>query len=159
MAHFFLMDHNSIKSQNENNLIILKRSFFRNIIDNIDQLSQIEFGTELARFINDLARLEGKIDDIEYKLTLCEQYGMFPKFIDKQNYILFSNKFGPKKFVEAFAWYLITKGDKGDFDKQFIEEVLSDSSKLTKKYEETIQPIQRDSSHYAFEFARIKESE
>ena len=159
MAKFFLIDHNSIKSLNENHLILLKRTSFKNIIEKLDETNQIEIGTELARFINDLARLQGKIDDTEYKLYLCEEYGMFPKFIDKENYILFSKKFGPMKFVEAFVWTLITKGDKGDFDKQFIKEELSDSSKLKKKYEETIQPIQRDSSYYAFEFGKLYQTE
>ncbi len=156
MAKSFLIDHNSIKSFNENTLILLKRSFFKTIMDKMDESNQIELGTELARFINDLARLQGKIDDIDYKITLCEEYGMFPKFVDKENYLLFSRQFGPNKFVEAFVWTLITKGDSGDFDKQFIETELSDSSKLTKKYEETIQPVQRDSSYYAFEFAKVK---
>ncbi|MBN1216230.1 MAG: hypothetical protein JXA99_12420 [Candidatus Lokiarchaeota archaeon] len=154
-AKFFLIDHNSIKSKNENNLILLKRTYFRNILEKIDELSQIELGSELARFINDLARLEGKIDDIQYKIAICEEYGLFSKFIDKENYILFSKKFGPRKFVEAFVWILISKGDKGDFDKQFTQEELSNSSKLNKKYEELIQPIKRDSSYYAFEFAKL----
>ncbi|MBY9006453.1 MAG: hypothetical protein KGD63_06815 [Candidatus Lokiarchaeota archaeon] len=154
-AKFFLIDHNSIKSKNENNLILLKRTYFRNLLEKIDEINQIELGTELAQFINDLARLEGKIDDIQYKIDICEEYGMFPKFIDKENYILFSKKFGPQKFVEAFVWILITKGDKGDFDKQFIKDDLLDSSKLNKRYEEIIQPIKRDSSYFAFEYAKI----
>ncbi len=154
-AKFFLIDHNSIKSKNENNLILLKRTYFRNILEKIDEITQIELGSELARFINDLARLEGKIDDIPYKIAICEEYGLFSKFIDKENYILFSKKFGPRKFVEAFVWILISKGDKGDFDKQFTQEELSNSSKLNKKYEELIQPIKRDSSYYAFEFAKL----
>jgi hypothetical protein len=97
------------------------------------------------------------LDDISYKLDLCEEYGLFPKFIDKQNYILITKKFGPERFVEAFIWYLITKGDKGDFDKEFITEELEDSSKLMKKYKETIQPVRRDASHFAFEFAKVED--
>jgi len=155
-ARFFLIDHNSIKSLNENPLILLKRRFFKSLIAEFDEKKQIELGTELARFINDLARLQGKLNDISYKLDLCEEYGLFPKFVDKQNYILISKKFGPERFVEAFTWYLITKGDEGDFDKEFITEELEDSSKLMKKYKEIIQPIRRDASHFSFEFAQIE---
>ena len=156
-ARFFLIDHSSIKSLNENDLILLKRRFFKSIISKFDEHKQIEIGTELARFINDLARLQGKLDDVSYKLDLCEEYGLFPKFIDKQNYVLISKKFGPERFVEAFIWYLITKGDEGDYDKEFITKELEDSSKLMKKYKETIQPVRRDASHFAYEFAKIEE--
>ncbi|MBD3196159.1 MAG: ribbon-helix-helix protein, CopG family [Candidatus Lokiarchaeota archaeon] len=154
MAKYFLIDRNSINSLNENELIILKRNYFKKIIEDLNEVTQIELGTELARFINDLARLEGKLDDKDYKLDLCEEYGLFPKFIDAHSYILFSKKFGPKKFVEAFAWQFITKGEKGDFSIEFTTEQLEDSSKLKKRYEETISPIRRDATHYAFEFAK-----
>jgi poly-beta-hydroxyalkanoate depolymerase len=97
------------------------------------------------------------MDDISYKLDLCEEYGFFPKFLDHDGYILINKKFGPKRFVEAFMWILITMGDKGDYDREFITEEIEDSKKVAERYMETIQPVRRDATHYAFEFARMKE--
>ncbi len=155
-SEFFLMDHNSIKSLNQNELILLKRRFFNKIISELDEKRQIELATELARFINDLARLKGKMNDIPYKLDLCEEYGLFPKFLDEEGFILINKKFGPKRFVEAFMWILITMGDKGDYDREFTTEEIEDSKKVAERYMETIQPVRRDETHYAFEFARLK---
>jgi len=159
MVRYFSIDHNSIKSLNENDLIILKKNYFFSLIDQFDELRQIDLGRELGQFINDISRIQGKIDDMEFKLDLCEKYGFFPKFIDKENYILFSNKFGPKRFVESFVWYLLTKGEEGDFDRSFIESELSKSTKLENRYKNIIQPVQRDASHYSFEFAKLPEKE
>jgi predicted DNA-binding protein len=155
-AKFFFMDHNSIKSLNENNLVLLKRRYFKKILSEFKEQRQIELATELARFINDLARLKGRIDDISYKLDLIEEYGFFPKFIDNEGYILIDKKFGPERFVEAFVWFLITLGDQGDFSRDFTTEEIEDSSRTRKKYMSTIQPVRRDASHYAFEFAKIE---
>jgi len=156
-SKFFLMDHNSIKSLNQNELILLKQRFFNKMLSEFDEKRQIELATELARFINDLARIKGNMDDILYKLDLCEEYGFFPKFLDHDGYILINKRFGPERFVEAFIWILITMGDKGDFDREFITEEIEDSKKVAERYMEMIQPVRRDETHYAFEFARLKE--
>ncbi|MFX0073761.1 MAG: hypothetical protein ACFFAO_21995, partial [Candidatus Hermodarchaeota archaeon] len=154
LIKYLRVTNNDIRSLNENNLIILKRDFFTDIIKDMDEIKQIELGTRLARFINDIARIQKK-EDINFRLDLCHYYGLFNKFIDADNYILFSKKFGPRRYVEAFAWQLITKGDKGDFDKSFIESEMEDNKKLRTKYQETIQPVRRDASYYGFEFAKL----
>ncbi len=157
LVRYFHVDHDSLRSLNENELIITKRNFLFNLLEELDELKQIEYGSRLARYINDIARIQGKDDEIGYKLDLCEKHGFFPKFIDKRNYILISKKFGPKKFVEAFSWILLTKGEEGDFDTAFIESEISKSSKIKRSYFEKINPIERDASYYAFEFAKYTE--
>lgn len=159
LAKFFIIDHNSIISSNKNELMLLKRNYFKNILENVDELIQIDMGEELGQFINDLARLQGKLNDMEFKLDLCQAYGFFPKFIDKAGYILFPKQFGTRKFVEAFVWRLITMGNKGDFDKDFTEENIKDSRRTRSSYHDTIQPVRRDATHYAFEFAKIEDKE
>ncbi|MHA1293868.1 MAG: hypothetical protein ACTSQJ_14520 [Promethearchaeota archaeon] len=156
LARYFIIDEESIKSLNQNDLILLKKNFFIDCLREFNEIQQIDIGTNLARFINDLARIEGKIEDINYKLDLCHHFGFFNKYIDKENYILFSKSFGPKKFVEAFVWQLFTKGDKGDFDKSFIDAEIERSKSIRSNYEKKIQPVYRDSSYFAFEFAKIQ---
>ncbi|HEY0090278.1 MAG TPA: hypothetical protein VGB37_15625, partial [Candidatus Lokiarchaeia archaeon] len=155
LAKYFNIKKNSFQSLNNNDLILIKQNFFSSIIAEINPIKQIDLGTDMADLINDLARIEEKSDDIEYKLDLCERYGLFPKFVDKGNYILIGKKFGPKKFVEAFIWQLITEGKKGDYDKTFIDSEMEGNKKLITKYEEQIQPVKRDASYYSFEFAKL----
>ncbi|MHA1723288.1 MAG: hypothetical protein ACTSXH_00385 [Promethearchaeota archaeon] len=157
LARYFNVDYDSMRSLNENELIITKRNFLFNLLEELDELKQIDYGSRLAQYINDIARIQGKEDDIGYKLDLCEKHGFFPKFIDKRNYILISKKFGPKKFVEAFTWLLITKGEEGDFDRSFIESEISKSSKTKRSYFKIINPLERDASYYSFEFAKYSE--
>ena len=157
MAKYFNIKKNLFQSLNNNDLILVKQNFFNSIISIIEDIipiKSIDLGTDLADFINDLARIEEKSDDIEYKLDLCERYGLFPKFVDKGNYILIK-KFAPKKFVEAFFWQLITEGKTGDFDKTFIDSEMEENKKLMTKYESQIQPVKRDNSYYSFEFAKL----
>jgi len=147
-----------IKSLNNNDMVILKASYFNKILEIIqDQKMHIDLGTQLAQFINDIARIEAKESDLEYKLDLCEKLGLFPKFIDKEGFVLFS-KFAPKKFIEAFVWQLVTLGYEGEFNKEFIDAEINDSSKTEKAYNNKIQPVARDASHYAFGFAKIERS-
>ncbi|MFX1275991.1 MAG: hypothetical protein ACFFBP_17335 [Promethearchaeota archaeon] len=155
MIKYVLIYQNSFLSSNNNDLLILKRSFFKSILSKFDEDLQIDLGIELAQFINDLARLEGNFENIEFKLDLCEHYGLFPKFIDRENYILISHKFGPQKFVEAFMYQLIKMGTEQDFDKSWTEEELSKSKDARKSYKQSVNPIVRDSTHYSFEFAKI----
>ncbi|MFO8017316.1 MAG: CopG family transcriptional regulator [Promethearchaeia archaeon] len=159
LARFFVIDYNSITSLNKNELLLLKRNYLKDLLENMDQIAQIDMGEDLGRFINDLARLQGKLPDIEFKLDMCQAYGFFPKFIDNEGYILFPKQFGTKKFVESFVWRLITMGNKGDFDKDYTEENIEDSRRTRSSYYDDIQPVRRDATHYAFEFARLKEGE
>ncbi|TFG00013.1 MAG: ribbon-helix-helix protein, CopG family [Promethearchaeota archaeon] len=155
-AKFFLKDSNSVKSLNQNDLIILKNQFFKSMLSEFKEKVQIEFGKEMGRFINDMARLQSRVDDISYKLDLCEKYGLFPKFIDNDGYILINKSFGPRRFVESFTWYLITMATEGDFNKEFTTEEIEDSRSTRKEYEKKINPVRRDATHYAFEFAKIE---
>ncbi len=155
LAKYIVLSSDSITSYNKNDLIILKKNFFKDIIEKLDEARHIEIGTELGKYINDLARVQGKVDDIECKLELCQHMGLFKRYIDEENYIMISKSFGPKRFVEAFVWQFITKGDKGDFDKSYNEAEMANNKKLRAKYEDQIKPVRRDEEHYAFEFAKV----
>ena len=158
MAKYILIDIGTIRSLDERDMITIKKKTFKKYLKNMEEEEQMEQGVKFARFINDLARVQGKLYDINYKLDLCEHLGFFPKFIDEDNYILISNKFGPKKFVEAFAFKLIKYDPKVEFDYTFTEEAL-ESSKKKQAYERFIEPVNRAASYYAFEFAKIPEGE
>jgi len=157
MSKYLVIQNNAIKSLNNRDFIILKKSTFRKLVEPLNETKQMELGNKLARFINDIARLEGQIDNIGYKLDLCEHLGLFPKFIDKENYILISKKLGPKKFVEIFLFKLINYDPKDTYD--FTEEEMKSSKSLRAQYKKEIGPVDRSSSHYSYEFAKIPEIE
>lgn len=156
MAKYILIDIGTIRSLDDRDMIMIKKKRFKKYLKKFEDEEQMEQGVKFARFINDLARVQGKLDDVDYKLDLCEHLGFFPKFIDEDNYILFSNKFGPKKFVEAFAYKLIHYDPEVEYDFSFTEEAL-ESSKKKAAYLKFIQPVDRAASYYAFEFAKIPE--
>jgi len=156
MAKYMLIERYSVKSLNDRDLVIVKKNFLKNLIESCDESQQISLGEKMARFICDIARIQGKLDDIEYKLTLCEHLGFFPKFIDTEGYILFSNKFGPKKFIEAFTWRLLKNEE---YNSQFIESEMTRSSKLRGQYEKMIVSIERSSDHYSFAYAKLPKAE
>ena len=157
LSNYVFMQKGSIKSLDNRELIIFKRSFLKNLLKDMDEVAQIILGEKLARFINDIARIQRRINDLSYKLDICENLGFFPKFIDQEDYILISNKFGPRKFIEAFTWKLITEKD---FNRQFVEAEISKNPKSTaRNYKKEIAPVERLSSHYAFEFAKLPKKE
>ncbi|MFX1278718.1 MAG: hypothetical protein ACFFA3_04825 [Promethearchaeota archaeon] len=145
---------NSVKSLDDQDFIIIMRSFLRDIIEKAEESEQILLGDKLARFINSIALIKNKGNDLDYKLDLCNNLGFFRKYIDDQNYVLISKKFGPKKFVEAFTWQLFTRKE---FNSRYTEEELKGSKNLTQQYNKEIHPIDRISSYYSFEFAKILE--
>jgi len=158
MSRFIIKQKSSIKSLNDRDCIIIKRSFFRKLIDTIEEVDQMELGIKTARFINDIARLQGHIDEIDYKLDLCEHLGFFPKLIDEDKYILFSKKFGTKKFIEAFVYKLINHEPKSKYNTRFTDEAISNNKSLRTQYKKEITPAEECSaSHYAFEFAKLPE--
>ncbi|MFX1308597.1 MAG: hypothetical protein ACFE8C_02790 [Promethearchaeota archaeon] len=159
MSKYLVIQNNLLKSLNNRDFILIKKSFLRKLLEGLEETEQMEMGLKSARFINDIARLQGQIDNIEYKLDLCEHLGFFPKFIDEEKYILISKKFGPRKFIEAFTYKLINHEPKFNFDMRFTEETISSQSKIRTSYEKLIQPIERSSSHFSFEFAKIPEEE
>ena len=155
MSKFIVKQKSSIKSLNDRDLIIVKKSFMRKLIEKLPEEEQINLGSKLANLVNDVARINGKLDDIIYKLDLCDTFGFFPKFIDDENFILFSKKFGPKKFVEAFVWRLNNQGT--DFNTNWISSKIDTQSKIRTAYKNKVQPVERSSSHYSFEFSKLPE--
>jgi hypothetical protein len=156
MSKYIIKQKNSIQSLNKRDLIIVKRSFLRKLIDNSTESEQINLGDKLGRFINDIARINGKVDDVGYKLDLCDSLGFFLRDIDHESYVNIIKKFGPKKFVEAFTWRLFNQEE---FNSKYTEEEIKGSKSLTQQYLKEIQPVTRSSSHYSFEFAKLPEEQ
>lgn len=153
LSRCLLKQKSSLKSLNNRDFIIIKRSYLRKMITELDEEEQIRSGDKLARFINDLGRINGKDDDIIYKLELCDYMGFFPFFIDNENSILITKKFGPQRFVEAFTYRLFKKKE---YNIRFIEEELKGSKSLRDQYNKEVQPEDKTSSHYSFKFAKVK---
>ncbi|MFW9894417.1 MAG: ribbon-helix-helix domain-containing protein [Candidatus Thorarchaeota archaeon] len=142
----------SIKSLDDQDFIIILRNDLRQLLENITEEEQINLGDKFARFINAIALVKDKMDDLEFKLDLCNNLGFFRKYVDDQNYLLISKKFGPKKFVEAFTWRFFTNKQ---FNPRYTEDELKGSKNLTQQYNREIHPLDRISSYYSFEFAKI----
>ncbi len=159
MSKYLSIQNKALKSLDESDLIIVKKSYLRKLIEVLDEREQMDFGVKMAKFINNIAIIQGQSDNVEYKLDLCEHLGFFKKFIDKENYILFSKKFGPKKFVEAFVFKLIKHERKFEYDTRFTEDAIKAQSKIRAAYEKTIQLKKRSSIHYSFGFAKISDEE
>ncbi|MFW9998644.1 MAG: hypothetical protein ACFE9Q_10270 [Candidatus Hodarchaeota archaeon] len=155
LSKFIIKQKGSIKSSNDRDFIIIKRSYLRKLIEDESEEKQINLGNKLGNFINDIARINGKLDDIEYKLELCDNLGFFPKFIDDENYILIDKKFGPQKFVESFNWRIFNQPS--DFNIDWVSTKIDTQSKIRTAYNNKVQPIERSSSHYSFEFAKLPE--
>jgi len=151
----YLIKHKSIlQTPNNRDFIIIKKSFLRKLVENLEEEEQIEWGNKVGRFINDIARINGRLDDLEYKIDICENLGFFPKFIDEENYLLITHKFGPQKFVEAFIWQLYNQVE---YNKDYITAKIDSTSKVRTAYQKEVNPIVRSSSHYSFEFFKIPE--
>lgn len=156
LSKYLIKQKNSLKSLNDRDFIIVKRSFLRKLIGSSDELEQILLGDKLARFVIDIARISGKVDDLNFKLDICDNLGFFPKFIDEDNYVLVTKKFGPKKFVEAFLFRLFQ--DK-EMDNNYIEENIKGNKSLTQKYKNDFKIVQRSESHFSYEFTTLNQSE
>jgi len=160
MAKYLVINPDkTIKSLHNRDFIIIKKSLLKKLIEVMDEKEQMELGIKVARFITDIATLQGELDNIDYKLDLCEHLGFFPKLIDDEKYILFSRKFGPKKFIEAFVYKLIKYEPKYVYDTRFTEENIKSQSKIKSAHTKELQQVERLSSHYSFEFAKISEDE
>jgi hypothetical protein len=157
LSKYIIKQKGSIKSLNDRDFIIIKRSYLRKLIENEPEEEQINLGNKLGNFINDIARINGKLDDMKYKLDLCDNLGFFPHFIDDENYILIDKKFGSQKFVEAFTWRIFNQPD--DFNPDWVASKIETQSKIRTAYNNKVQPIERSSSHYSFEFAKLLETE
>ncbi len=157
MSRFIIRQKSSIKSLNDRDLMIIKRSYLRKLVEHQSEEEQINLGDKLANFINDIARINGRLDDINFKLDFCDSLGLFTKFIDDENYILVDKKFGPQKFVEAFIWRIHNQTP--DFNIDWVWSKIETQSKIRTAYYNKVQPIERSSSHFSFEFAKIPEEE
>lgn len=155
-ARYIEINHNSIRTFDDRDLIVIRRKTFKKFLESFEEVQQMVWGIKIARFINDLARYKRKLEDIEYKLDLCEQLGFFIKIIDDDNYILFSKTFGPDKFAESFAYKLIHYNLEDSYDISFTNEAIESSSKLRGQYNKKIGPVDRNKSYYTFEFAKLE---
>lgn len=155
LSKYIIKQKNSLKSLNDRDFIIVKRSFLRKLIASSNELDQILLGDKLARFVIDIARISGKVDDLNYKIDICDNLGFFPKFIDEENYVLVTKKFGPKKFVEAFLFRLFNGKE---MDNNYIEENLKGNKSLKQKYKNEFTIVQRSESHFSYEFTTLNQS-
>ena len=156
ISKYLIKQRGSLQSLNDRDFIIIKRSYLRKLVEKENEEEQIHLGDKLARFINDCARINGRLDDIFYKLDFCDNLGFFRNFIDDNNYILIDKKFGPQKFVEAFIWRIFYQSE---FNTNWTTSKIEDQSKIRTAYQKQVQPIDISSSHYSFEFARLPEKE
>ena len=154
LSKYLIKEKNSIKSFNNRDFIVVKRSFLRKMIENLDEETQILLGDKLARFINDISRITGKVDDINFKLDICDNLGFFQKFIDQENYILVSKRFGPKKFVESFLYRFFWEEE---MNPNYVEEKIKGNKSLNSKYLNDFTEVKRSESHYTYEFMRLAE--
>lgn len=159
MSKYVKVRKSSIKSLNDRELVMVQKSFLKKLVEKNAETEQIELGLKLSRFINDIARINKKLEDINYKLDLCDHMGFFPKFIDEENYLLIGKKFGPQKFVEAFMWQIFKKPTQKDFNANYTTENIANKSSIRNPYNKEINPVERSSSHYSFEFAKLPEEE
>jgi len=118
----------------------------------LEEEKQLKYGDKLARFVNDIARIYGKQEDLRYKIDFCNNLGFFNSFFDDDNYLLTTKKFGTKKFVEAFLWRIFKQKE---LNSEYVEEEMKSNKSLRQKYKSEIKELDISSSHYSFEFAKI----
>jgi len=153
LSKYLIKHKTAIQSLNDRDLVVVKKSFLRNIIERQEEKEQLNSGDKLARFVNDIARIYGKQEDLRYKIDFCDNLGFFNSFFDDNNYLLTSKKFGPKKFVEAFLWRLFKQKE---LNSNYIEEEMKGNKSLRQKYKSEIKELSSQmSSHYSYEFAKI----
>jgi len=156
LSKYFLKHKSTIRSLNDRDLVVVKRSFLRNLIEQLDEKKQLSSGDKIGRFINDIARIYGKQDDLEFKIDFCDNLGFFNNLLDESNQLLVEKKFGPTKFVEAFLWRLF---EQKELNPNYNEEEMKGNKSLRQKYKNQMKQLDISSSHYSYEFARIdKES-
>ena len=152
LSKYLVKQKSTLQSLNDRDLVVVKRSFLRNLIDRMDESEQLSFGDKLGVFINDIARIYGKQEDIAYKVDFCDNLGYLSSILDDDNNLLVVKKLGPKKFVEAFLWRLF---EQKELNPNYIEEEMKGNKSLRQKYRNQ---IDISSSHYSYEFAKIPEN-
>jgi len=63
MAKYLIIDQSSIRSLDDRDLIVIKRSTFRKFIENLEEEAQMELGIKFARLINDIARVQNQLEN------------------------------------------------------------------------------------------------
>ncbi|MFX0074316.1 MAG: hypothetical protein ACFE96_02660 [Candidatus Hermodarchaeota archaeon] len=154
LSKYIIKQKSALQSLNDRDLVIIKRSFLRNLIERLEESEQLLFGDKLGVFINDIARIYGKQEDIPYKVDFCDNLGFFSSIIDDDNNLLVIRKFGPKKFVEALLWRIF---EQKELNPNYIEEEMKGNKSLRQKYNNQIKELDISSSHYSYEFAKIPE--
>jgi len=152
LSKYLIKQKSALQSLNDRDLVVVKRSFLRNLIEHLDESDQLLFGDKMGVFVNDIARIYGKEDDKLYKVDFCDNLGYFSSIIDEFNNLLVVRKLGPKKFVEAFLWRLF---EQKELDPNYIEEEMKGNKSLRQKYRSQIKDLDISSSHYSYEFAKI----
>ena len=152
LSKYIIKHKTAIQSLNDRDLVVVKKSYLRKIIEQLEEKEQLDSGDKLARFVNDIARIYGKQEDLRYKIDFCNNLGFFNSFFDDNNYLLTTKKFGPKKFVEAFLFRLFKQKE---LNSNYIEEEMKSNKGLRQKYKNEIKELDISSSHYSYEFAKI----
>ena len=155
LSRYVVKQKSALQSLNDRDLVVVKRSYLRNLIERLDESEQLNFGDKLGVFINDIARIYGKQEDIHYKVDFCDNLGFISSILDDNNNLLVVKKFGPKKFVEAFLWRLF---EQKELNPNYIEEEMKGNKSLRQKYKNQIKELDISSSHYSYEFAKIPEN-
>ena len=155
LSKYLVKQKSTLQSLNDRDLVVVKRSFLRGLIDRMEESEQLSFGDKLGVFINDIARIFGKQEDINYKVDFCDNLGYLSSILDDDNNLLVVKKFGPKKFVEAFLWRLF---EQKELNPNYIEEEMKGNKSLRQKYKSQIKELDISSSHYSYEFAKIPEN-
>jgi len=155
LSKYLIKQKSALQSLNDRDLVVVKRSFLRNLIELLEESEQLNFGDKLGVLINDIARIYGKQEDIRYKVDFCDNLGFFSSILDDDNNLLVVKKLGPKKFVEAFLWRLF---EQKELNPNYIEEEMKGNKSLRQKYKSQIKELDISSSHYSYEFAKIPEN-
>ncbi|MHA1477215.1 MAG: ribbon-helix-helix protein, CopG family [Promethearchaeota archaeon] len=155
LSKYLIKQKSALQSLNDRDLVVIKRSFLRNLIERLEESEQLNFGDKLGVLINDIARIYGKQEDIRYKVDFCDKLGFFSSILDDDNNLLVVKKLGPKKFVEAFLWRLF---EQKELNPDYIEEEMKGNKSLRQKYKNQIKALDISSSHYSYEFAKIPEN-
>jgi len=102
LSKYLIKNKTAIQSLNDRDLIVVKKSFLRNLIERLEEKEQLNFGDKLARLINDIARIYGKQEDLRYKVDFCENLGFFNSFFDDNNYLLTTKNLVRKNSLKLF---------------------------------------------------------
>ena len=150
---FAINNDGSIRGYNNRLLMILKQETIQIILSKSDEELQVEFGDEMAQYVNDICRIKGE-SNLEYKLRLCNRLGWLVPFYDKNLNVQIPHEFGPEDFVKAFCYQLVHEKKMGL--KYLSKNLTSDKGK--KEFEKIFGKGENATSgHYSFTFMHLRE--